>query len=101
MNKNGDKSKKTGDNPNQNSSYRCGYTVEAFKNAIDEVKSGKMTIRASAQFFKVPRSTLCRALKSGTEYKRKLGAPTTLGKEIEARIVRCVLNLANAGLYNI
>lgn len=69
----------------------CGYSVEAFKNATEEVKSGRMSTRASSKLFNAPKTTLSRALKSGTDYKRRFGAPTTLAEEIEARILRCVL----------
>lgn len=64
--------------------------------AVEDVRKNKMSLRSAAILHKVPRATLCDALKHGVDESRRRGPPAVLGEETETEIVSCVLNLANA-----
>lgn len=76
---------------------RCKYSEEAMRMAINDVKLVKLSARAAALKYDVPRATLGESLKLNAPYVRQIGCPPSLNKDEENKIVECVLNLANAG----
>lgn len=71
--------------------YRTKYTDDDFSKAIADVKAGRLSIRAAAAQYKIPRTTIGDHMKG--RVVTKIGRPTVLSEEEEAilssRLITC------------
>lgn len=73
------------------------YSEDAMKAAVEEVRLHKISIRAAAKKFAVPRTTLKYKLEGKSPMDRKMGPPSILTSKEEAEISKWVENMAHAG----
>ena len=59
------------------------YSEEDLRNAAEAVKNKLFSVRGASQHFKVPRSTLKRAVQSGDSRFKKKGPPSVLTPDEE------------------
>ena len=64
------------------------YTKDRLKDAVDAVKSGRMSKRAAAEEYGIPRTSITRRLDAGDKSPQKPGRPPVLSKEVEDIIVK-------------
>ncbi|XP_055708754.1 uncharacterized protein LOC129804981 [Phlebotomus papatasi] len=74
---------------------KLGYSEEALKNALDAVKAGESSRKASAKYG-VPKSTLNDKL-SGKQAEEKFIGKPVLGQEKESQLVEWIVKRAESG----
>ena len=77
--------------------YRQNYNDADLAAAKRAVIDDGMSKRQAAKFFKIPRQTLCDHLSGKTNINKPHGRPPALPLEVEAEVVRNVLDCAEKG----
>lgn len=80
-----------------NKSTFLKYSEDAVKAAVEDVRLKRISIRAAAKKYGVPRTTLKYKLDGTTPMERKMGPPSTLTQKEEVELVKWVENMAKAG----
>lgn len=79
-------------------SNRCNYSIDSMQNAIEAVKTGRMSQSVAANHFGVPRGTLAKKLTGhSSATSHGAGRPTELSLETEQKLVIYLKACANAG----
>ena len=74
------------------------YSQEALDQALEEVRGGKLSIRAAAKTYDVPRSTISDYLRGNSVEGCSLGRPPALPTKVEESLVTKAIDAANKGL---
>lgn len=81
----------------KSNSTRGSWTEQSLQSAIDAVESGSMGVNAAARQFEIPASTLRRRLKQNNSKKVPMGPASSLGEEIENKLVNHIKKLQKYG----
>ncbi len=81
-------------NRSRKGNYRHKYVSENLDKALAEVKAGRLSIRAAAKEFEVPKSTILDRLHGVT---KNVGRPTELSEEEEQVLVSRLMIMGNWG----
>ncbi len=74
------------------------WSPEDLENALDGIKSGKLSIRAAAKTYNIPRSTISDYLRGKSTVGCALGRPPALPSKVEDNLVSKAMEAADKGL---
>ena len=83
--------------PGRNKVLYNRYTQDNLEQALEEVKSGRLTFGAASKLFAVPKTTLRDHANDRSTVGKKAGRQTTIPKEVEDDIVEKVISASKAG----
>ncbi|CAB3256884.1 unnamed protein product [Arctia plantaginis] len=76
---------------------RGNWTEEALKAAISAVKNDRLSVRAAANEFKIPRKTLERRIKKNNDKKGPMGPSSLFGEENEKKLAAHIKSMQAKG----
>ena len=72
------------------------WTKNEAEEAVNACCRG-MSIRRAAEFYGIPKSTICNKLNGKTPIRQKKGPPTKLSLQLEDRIEKWIIHMARIG----
>ncbi|XP_022826400.1 uncharacterized protein LOC111356328 [Spodoptera litura] len=76
---------------------RFRYTQETLERAVTAIAKGEITINKASNVFSIPKSTLHNKLTNKVPLQRKMGPPSELTVDEEAKIAEWIVNKAKLG----